>query len=472
MKAQFLIFGCLFALLCLSGCDDKEKEIIVSAITVSPATIPAMEIGDEVELTATITPADATEEILWVSWDENIAKVEGQGAKVKLKAIAPGTTRIFATNQSKIVVSRDMEITVNSDDYAGFMVGNYIGSGTLAGAFTDNLSGMGIKLERVGTEQTAAKLTIIASIASFGEQTIIADRLNLSVGSEPGTYRLSGNAGLTIPNVASFTLAVTGTFKVSDKSLTLSLNATAPAPVIININAIPGTPTDYGASAAGDYAGIADIETVQGNMPNTGIDIALTRITSSRLNMFLEASTGLTIECLSGQYIEITAGLAANTCALNGKATLTAYNMEMTVTGTLNLNDQTLTMQLSSEYVNASVTAALNITKIVVGTYAGTGDLISNVPDMMPSGPMGEISITMEKIDHETVKIAATTATGLITGEAKVKPDGSLYALTGSAEGSGLTFTVTGSFNPANKTLTLDAVSPYIILKFTATKKD
>ena len=131
----------MVASLLLPGCKD-DKEVIVSGITVSPATIPALEIGETVELTATITPDYATEEIRWVAYDKDTITtlkaitLESDGRRAILKAVKAGAAKVFVTNRTGVVVSDEVLVTVNSDDYAGFVACKYVGTAELSGALS------------------------------------------------------------------------------------------------------------------------------------------------------------------------------------------------------------------------------------------------------------------------------------------------------------------------------------------------
>ena len=466
MKPKFLIFGCLLACLCLSGCDSDDENIkLVTGITVTPANPDALEIGDELELTASFTPADATEEIIWVTWDDKILSIEGNGTKAKIKALTFGETRIFATNKSRIVVSPDIAIKINSDDYAALMVGNYLGTGSSA---MGPISDINIKLERVGISNSTLKMTVIAEMTGFGEQTIVAETVNISLGNQPGTYGLNGNAELNILGMI-FDFDLNGSvFNNADKSLKLILDASSNPimPLVIEINAVPGEATDYGASAAGDYIGEANGESAMGPVSGLEMEISITRISSSRVDLFIQSPSG-DIVCKEDQYIEVDAGIAANTCTLNGDATLVSAfgDFPMTVTGEINLLEHKLTLSLFAEgmgmtIMNVTVTAEMDITKIVVGEYMANGELTG-----MMEMPLTDVPVSLTRVDKATVNLFAATALATIDCNLTVTPDGNFYALQGATSILGMDFTVTGRHNPSNQTLTLSIANSALPLK-------
>ena len=464
MKTRFLIFGCLFACLFLSGCDDEKENVkLVTGITVSPSAVPAMEIGDEVELSASLTPSDATEEIIWVSWDDNILSIEGAGTKATLKALSFGETRIFATSKSRIVVSPDIAIKINSDDYASLLVGNYSGSGSsdLLGAISD----INIKLERVGLSNSTLKITIIADLSGFGEQTIVAETVNISLGNTPGTYGLNGRAALNVMGM-TFDFAVNGMFDNADQSLNLELVASDPMAIRIDINAVPGEAADFGSLASGDYIGEANGSSAMGAVSGLEMEVTITRINSSRIDLLIQSQSG-NIVCQEGQFIEIAAGIAANTCTLNGIATLTSAfgDFPMTVSGEINLLEHKLTLELVAEgmgmeLMNVIVTAELDITKVVVGDYMADGGLTG-----MMEMSLADVPVSLTRVDKTTVNLYAATALATIDCELTVTLDGNFYALQGVTSILGMDFTVTGRHNPSNQTLTLNILNATLPLQ-------
>ena len=62
--------------------------------------IKASQFNDLAELTATITPSDATnKEVAWTSSDENVVIIEGSGLSVNIKALKAGEANIICTSQ-------------------------------------------------------------------------------------------------------------------------------------------------------------------------------------------------------------------------------------------------------------------------------------------------------------------------------------------------------------------------------------
>ena len=87
-KANTLVFIMTFALLVLSGCNEKKNEpssdptgdVPVMSITVSPKSCEFTEAGKTVQLVATVLPADATNpKVTWKSSDPEVAAVNSDG---------------------------------------------------------------------------------------------------------------------------------------------------------------------------------------------------------------------------------------------------------------------------------------------------------------------------------------------------------------------------------------------------------
>ncbi len=92
-KLHFPLLAAMAGLLFLTACK-PEKNVAVTGVTISPATLTIV-VGDEETLQATVAPVDATNKnVTWNSDDETIATVDHTG---KVTAVAPGTTTITVT---------------------------------------------------------------------------------------------------------------------------------------------------------------------------------------------------------------------------------------------------------------------------------------------------------------------------------------------------------------------------------------
>ncbi|MCR5326683.1 MAG: Ig-like domain-containing protein [Bacteroidales bacterium] len=83
----------------------------VQDVTVSPATLELTE-GQTAQLSATVSPADASQEVEWASQNKGVAIVDNGGL---VTAVAKGTTRIYARSKSNTDKHGWCEITVNED---------------------------------------------------------------------------------------------------------------------------------------------------------------------------------------------------------------------------------------------------------------------------------------------------------------------------------------------------------------------
>jgi hypothetical protein len=227
MKTKFWIIGSFIAVLCLfTACGDDNEDGTVKSIAVTPATLSPLEVGSTVELTAVITPSDATEAIKWVSDDPATVSVTGVGAKATITAVKPGTTNVFATNQAGIVASNKIAVTVNPVDYAGPTLGNYTGTGTLTGAVPQGMgnppiSGVKITAKRVGDAKDTVELTLIATVAGMGDLQFDAPKVVVSAGTG-GKLTLSGETDKVVA-LGGLWFAITGDFDPVAKTLALVL---------------------------------------------------------------------------------------------------------------------------------------------------------------------------------------------------------------------------------------------------------
>ena len=89
---QFLI-PLATALIFVCSCEKEPKEVAVTGVSIDQSTVEMM-IGEKKQLSATITPADATDQnITWSSSKKSVATVSDRGL---VTAVAEGTTTIKA----------------------------------------------------------------------------------------------------------------------------------------------------------------------------------------------------------------------------------------------------------------------------------------------------------------------------------------------------------------------------------------
>ena len=481
MKARFLIFGSLVASLFLSGCND-DQEVTVSEITVSPETVPALEIGGTVELTAIITPDNATEEIRWVAYDE-IVSIKSEGRKAILTAVESGTTHVFATNRTGVVVSKDIVVKVNSDEYAAFVVGRFLGTAT--GVF--DLPEVSVNVERVAGENAQVKLTVTAEVPGLGELTIEGDQVNVKPGAEPDSYAFSGTAFLDA--MGGVTFNVTGVYMTTGELLTLSLSSADG--MVINITATPGAPEDYGAAIAGDYVATGELTGVM-SATLTDVQITITRVDNKMAELLISADIGMGgLQTISSSEIALAAGSEPNTCKLSGTALITTMdNIPTSVEGTFDMITHALTLTIVGPSVSP-INIQLDATPLsfdpsdyataVAGDYRGSaklsGALLAGFG--LDGLELSDVPITLERVDNETVKIGMVAQ---VPGIGAVQIDGDaitvstgesagVYALSGAAIGMGtMEFSVAGTYSAADGKLTLKIESAGVTIDITAVR--
>lgn len=85
---------------------------VVEGITIDPASVGLLE-GQTIQLSASVSPAGASQEVEWASFDNNIAKVDASGL---VTAVAAGTTRISARSKDYPDKQGFCEVTVTQDN--------------------------------------------------------------------------------------------------------------------------------------------------------------------------------------------------------------------------------------------------------------------------------------------------------------------------------------------------------------------
>ncbi|MDR2042556.1 MAG: Ig-like domain-containing protein [Tannerella sp.] len=475
MKAKFLLLlGTMMICLCLSGCSEDEKEATVTGILVTPGSIPAMEVGGTAVLTATITPAEATDGIRWVSQDPEIVSISGSGTTATLTALKLGTTKVFATNQSGTVTSSEVTVTVKSADYAGFVTGSYIGTAQVTGTLESEIPDVVVTLARSGNESAITTLKVVALFPDKGELTISGNQVNVAPGTEEGTYALSGTA--TVPlDGAEIPLNVSGTYRTSDKSLVLNLSSDNL--ITIRINALPGTaPTDYSPNVVGDYQGAAKV-TGQLSADLSGVPVSLTRFGANKVTLSITADVpDIGTLTMTGNNITVAAGTAANTYTLAGTATmpveLLGASLTLNVSGTYDAAAQVLTLTLaeSNGLVNIVVSARPkgyepgDYAALAAGSYLGSAKLtglqeldLSDVPVTLARVDNGSVTLNM-KADIPDMGEVVISSDRVTVAESVTAH---IYLLGGTATltGLGIELEVSGTFNASTHTLALKLVA-------------
>jgi hypothetical protein len=475
MKAKLFILVCVVAALCSTGCND-DREVPVSSITVDPATIPSLEVGGTVELSAVILPQNATQDIRWVAYDTIVA-IESNGAKAVLTAVAPGTTRIFATNSAGNIVSDEITVKVNSAEYASFVTGNYLGSGKVTGALNTDLTGVQVKIERIPGENGMVQLTLTGEVPGMGELTLSSQQITVFPDGQPDTYRFGGTAPLDMMGVA-VPLAVTGMHSPGTPTLALQMTSDI---VSISIIASPGLATDYGALVAGEYTGSAKL-TGQLNVDLNGLEMNISRRGDTKVALVMEADIpGVSAVTITAEDLSLAPGAAPNTCTLTGtaKALMPAMELDMAVAGTFNTEDHTIALAFTNEMVTVDLTASKvgfdpsDFAKLIAGAYLGNAKLTGAM-----TADLTDVKTDITRVDNETVAVSVTAdvptlGTITVAGDAiAVTPgaDPGTFALSGKASAALGEFDLTGAVNPENGVLLLTVASAVAVIDIVAGK--
>ena len=501
MKTKILILGCLVTCLCFLGCNKDDKIVKVSGITVSPTTIPLLQKGETVELEATVSPSDTQEDILWVSWDKNkvtVEAVEGtNGRKAILTALGGGATRIFATSASKIVVSEDINVAVDSDDIAGLLIEEeFIGQGKMTGPMPGDIKDAIIKFERIGEEKLKVQMSVTVVLA-IGENTMVSD-ITIMESSTEGIYLLSGECELDAI-VAKLEFVITGSYNVSTEVLTLDMEDKG-MDVKINITAEHGTseppppppPNNYAGDVAGEYIGAGLLHAIPlFSVPDTELeDVAIT---------FEEVDNGtvkatLMIE-MFGQPVTLTGNITVSeTYTLSGNVSgdlvgLPISSISLPMSGSFDPSDHTLVLNFNGmaviDLTADPVIPPKDLGGEVAGEYTASGLLLAIPAFSVPDTPLEGLEITFVRIDNNTVDASIVTElfgqSVTFTGEVTVSET---YALSGTVTGiidlgtgggpGPLPLSLSGSFDPDNQTLTitLSGMGGMITINLTAEPYD
>lgn len=200
----------------------SAEDISEPGITVAPTTL-VMAIGEQSTLTATLTPADATDVVEWTTSAENVATVENG----LVTAVGKGTATITATAGK---FSATCEVTVVelyavATDAAALAVGDVIVLGckaknTVAGA--------------MGKETYFASKT--AAIDTDGNLTS-GDAIEITLGGYPGAWMLQTEEGF-VGCYADRKLSISGS---RDSVWTIAINSKGNTATITNHTAAYGT---------------------------------------------------------------------------------------------------------------------------------------------------------------------------------------------------------------------------------------
>lgn len=149
MKTNIFFIACALASFMMTSCGEGGGDgPQVTGLTITPASLDdgSLVEGDEVTFTVTPIPEGASlEGLYWISEDETVATVEGDGLTAKATCVGDGRTNINVYNfyvhgSVPIIVGRNITYTVP---------GTYVGTADFSGSFS------GADLEPVTLEITA-----------------------------------------------------------------------------------------------------------------------------------------------------------------------------------------------------------------------------------------------------------------------------------------------------------------------------
>lgn len=219
MKAKtFLLTGCFIASISFfASCESSEDAKTLKGISVTPATVSALELDDELELTAKFYPTTAVGDIQWISDNPSLVSITAiAGTKnATIRAVADGTTKVYAKCGAGTVVSNHIEVTAKEiPDLAAQIAGTYKGTVnvSVSGGPPSPISNVDFVLTAL-TKETV-RLTYTATYATIGSQTVTG---TLLVSPD---FKLSGSASSALINLTQ----VTG--EVNANALTLSSSGT------------------------------------------------------------------------------------------------------------------------------------------------------------------------------------------------------------------------------------------------------
>lgn len=188
-------------------CTVTVSNIAVTGITLSPKTLTLYQNGDKGSLSATISPASATDKsVTWVSNHPEIAAVIGSGTNIQINPVAAGTATITATSSNglsdtcEVTVSDSVPtwtlVTGNTDLVAG---NKYVLAQNTEGVTAGDISGS--FLSSVNTTFSSDKQTI----TSLGAGTV-----QFTLSGSANNWKLNNDSGNTLSATAAKNLIWNG----------------------------------------------------------------------------------------------------------------------------------------------------------------------------------------------------------------------------------------------------------------------
>ncbi|MCU0650270.1 MAG: Ig-like domain-containing protein, partial [Gemmatimonadaceae bacterium] len=169
----------------LAACGEVTQAPLPLDVTIAPSAVPALEIGDAVQLTAAVTGGRGSNvrSVVWTSSDPAVATISGAGA---VTAVAPGQATITASAVADRGRTAQIGITVNAPRVTAITVTMPITTLNIgqAAAILAQVTATGIGSNRrvrftssapqVATVRTDDGLTGVVTAVGGGEARIIA----------------------------------------------------------------------------------------------------------------------------------------------------------------------------------------------------------------------------------------------------------------------------------------------------------
>jgi len=280
-------------------------EVAITAIAI-PSSIDELEIDGDAEVTATVTPANATEAVEWVAVDGTgkvtVTPVAGtNGRKATIAAVSAGTATVTAKSASGTVTSNSLTVTVKEEeatpDYASDVAGTYYGGGDVT--FTELVqailgvpangvvTNMVITLEKV--DNNTVNMGFDADVSFLGETFTECE---LTVSPASSGYELTGEGKMPNPveGQPDLNLFITGSLDTDGK---LTLEIVADGAATFTLTAGPDAPgVDYASDVEGTYTGEGEsydgfYTMLDGDV--TDITVVLVKADNGTVNMTLNA---------------------------------------------------------------------------------------------------------------------------------------------------------------------------------------
>ena len=459
MKSKFLLIGSFITVFCLLGCDkDEEKDVAIKSIAIAPS-INDMEIGNEVEVTATVTPSDAVGTVTWASANSGIVTVTAKdgtnGRTAIIKAIGAGSTTITASSGN--IKSGNLSVAVKEPAPVVIPVTAI----SIPSSVPDMEIDGTVEVEATVTPASATEAVEWVAVDGTGKVTIAA---------------VSGTNG----RKATITAVSAGTAEVYAKSGTVESSKLA---VTVKEPEPPEDPEpaeDYASDVVGVYYGegvASEGFFPQLNGPVEDVVIVLERVHNGKVTAEITATLPMVGDLLGPSVMSCNLTVSAD-YKLSGSASLDnpldpTDAFVFTITGSVDPDENTIVLNLTSENrITLDLSASMpDFASAIVGEYHGEGVASEGFFPQL-NGTVTDVVIVLEKVNNLTVmtEITATLPmVGDLLGPSVMSCNltvSSEYGLAGETSldnpldpTDAFTFIITGSVDPEAKTIVMNLTS-------------